>query len=157
MNERSPHSVSTVFVLALFSFFAVSSLFLVLIGANVYKGIVADMDANNEMRASLSYVGNKVHAAGTDGVQLQTFDGQKALVLSSAANGEDYKTYIYEYNGYLMELYTRAQNGFTVGAGDRITPVSGFSMEESGGQLTLSVNGKGHRRLTMDLCLTKGG
>lgn len=157
MNERNSNSVNTVFILIVFSLFAVSSLFLVLIGANVYKGIVTDMDANNKMRASLSYVANKVHAAGTNAVELQTVDGQKALVLSSDMNGNAYKTYIYEYNGNLMELLTRAENGFQVGAGDKITPVSDFSMTESSNELTLSVNGKGNRRLTMNLCLTEGG
>ena len=157
MNERNPHSVNTVFILVVFSLFAVFSLFLILIGAHVYKGIVSDMDTGGQVRASLSYVANKVRAAGSGEAELQTIDNQTVLVLSSKTEGASYKTYIYEYNGYLMELFTRAENGFTQGAGDKITPVSGFSMAESGRELTLSVNGKGQSRVTLNLCLSEGG
>lgn len=155
MTEKRTHSFNTVFILIVFSLFAVCSLFLVLIGANVYKNIVDDMRTNNETRASLSYVANKVHAAGTGETAMRTIDGRQVLVLTSEANGEIYHTYIYEDGGYLLELFTRAENGFKAGDGDKITPVSGFSMAENDGLLIISVNGKGDQKL--NLSISEGG
>ena len=153
MNGKNTHSFDTVFVLLIFCLFAVCSLFLVLIGANVYTKIVGQMGANNETRASLSYVANKVHAAGSGEVSVQEIDGQQTLVIASSLNGGDYRTYIYEYKGSLMELFTAAKNSFTPGSGDKITEVSGFAMSEAGRNLKLAVTDRNRRTLTLDLFL----
>lgn len=157
MNSRNTQSINTFFMLVVFSLFAISSLLLVLIGANGYKRIVANMDENNEIRSSLSYVANRVHAAGAGQAELQTIDGTQTLVLTSDWNKSKYKTYIYEYKGFLMELFTRAENAFTAGSGDKITSVDNFAMSKSGSRLTLSVTGKKGEKVTMNLCLTQGG
>ena len=153
MNGKSTHSFDTVFVLLIFCLFAVCSLFLVLIGANVYTKIVGQMEANNEARASLSYVANKVHAAGSGEVSVQEVNGQQTLVIASSLNGGDYRTYIYEYKGSLMELFTAAKNSFTPGSGDKITAVSGFAMSQAGRDLKLAVTDRNRRTLTLDLFL----
>ncbi len=153
MNAKSTHSIETLFALLVFCLFSICSLFLVLIGGNVYRGIVGEMNATNETRASLSYVSNKVHAAGTGETSLQTVNGEQALVISAQFNGEAYRTYIYEHNGYLMELFTRADNPLTPGDGDKITAVSGFQMAQTGSSLNLTATGSDHRTLTLRLQL----
>lgn len=154
MNSRNSHSVYTVFVLLIFCLFAVCSLFLVLIGANVYHGIVDKMDSNNETRATLSYVSNKVHAADSRDVSVETLGGQQTLVIRSDFSGKKFKTYIYYHDGYLMEFFTGAENGFSAGSGDKITPVSSFSMEKNGNRLSFSVSGQNRRSLSLSLSLT---
>lgn len=152
MNNKKTDSWYAVFVLSVFCLFTICSLFLVLIGANVYRGVVDNMDSNNEIRASLSYVSNKVHAAGGD-VSLQTIDGQQALVMEETYDHIPYRTYIYQYDGYLMELFADAGRKFTPGDGDRITPISRFSMSQRGNMLDLTATDRNHRTLTMDLVL----
>ena len=53
------HSVDALFALLLYGLFALLSLLLVLIGAQVYRGIVRRTDARSDLRASLSYVANR--------------------------------------------------------------------------------------------------
>ena len=154
MNSKNAHSVYTVFILLIYCLFAVCSLFLVLIGANVYRGIVEKMDSNNETRATLSYITNKVHCADSRDVTVETLDGQQTLVICSAHNEREFKTYIYFHNGYLMEYFTSAENEFSAGSGDRITPVSDFKMEKNGKMLNLSVSGENRRRLALSLLLS---
>lgn len=154
MNSRNTHSFETVFVLSIFCLFAVCSLFLVLIGANTYRGIVEKIDSNNETRASLSYVANKVHAADSGETSLQTIDGRQVLVITSNFSSSDYRTYIYEYEGSIMELFTSAQNSFTPGDGDRITKISEFKMTQTGKRLNLSATGENRRTLTLSLFLS---
>ena len=52
MNQRNEnkHMVDVLFVIILFCVFAVSALILVMIGANVYKKTVNDMDSNFNSR-----------------------------------------------------------------------------------------------------------
>lgn len=154
MNSKSTHSFDTVFALLIFCLFAGSSLFLVLIGANVYRNIVGEMNSNNETRASLSYVSNKVRAADSRDVSVEKMDGQDTLVIHSAYNGSDYKTYIYLHDGYLMELFTKAENEFIAGDGDKITPVSAFTIAKNNNELSLSVSGGEKSRLSLDLFLS---
>nr|WP_319489616.1 DUF4860 domain-containing protein [uncultured Caproiciproducens sp.] len=154
MNSRNFRSVHTIFVLLIFCLFAVCSLFLVLIGANGYRQIVREMDSNNETRATLSYVSNKVHAADSRDVSVESINEQQTLVIQSDFNGKEYRTYIYLHDGYLMEFFTNAENEFSAGSGDKITPVSSFTMEKSGNQLSLSVSGQNSRSLSLSLSLT---
>ena len=154
MNGKNAHSINTVFVLLIFCLFAVSSLFLVLIGANVYRSIVDKMDANNEMRSSLSYVSNKVRSADSRDVSVESLGGQETLVIASEFNSEKYNTYIYQYNGYLMELFTKADNDFKAGDGDKITPVTTFTITKNESELSLEVSGGDNRKRSLKLSLS---
>jgi len=154
MNGKNAHSINTVFVLLVFCLFAVSSLFLVLIGANVYRSIVDKMDANNEMRSSLSYVSNKVRSADSRDVSVESLGGQETLVIASEFNSEKYNTYIYQYNGYLMELFTKADNDFKAGDGDKITPVTTFTITKNESELSLEVSGGDNRKRSLKLSLS---
>jgi hypothetical protein len=157
MNKKNAHSFDTVFILLIFCLFAGCSLFLVLIGANVYRGIVHDMNENSETRASLSYVSNKVRSADGRDVKLEKNDGQNILVIHSTYSDADYNTYIYLHDGYLMELFTKAENGFVPGDGDKITRVSSFTMTKNENELSLSVSGRKSSKLSLDLFLADGG
>ena len=77
MNRK--HTADTLFVVLLYGLFALLSLLLILIGARVYKRTVEHTEARGDVRASLSYVANKVRAA--DRVSLETRDGLSVLVL----------------------------------------------------------------------------
>lgn len=61
MNRK--HTADTLFVVLLYGLFALLSLLLILIGARVYKRTVEHTEARGDVRASLSYVANKVRAA----------------------------------------------------------------------------------------------
>lgn len=153
MNGKRIGSVTTLFTLTVFLLFTILSLLLVLIGAKSYHGIVTGMESNQQTRTSLNYVSNKVHSAGAGEVSLQTVAGHKALVISSRYNQEDYRTYIYEYNGTVLEWFTRASQSFNTGAGDTITAVSGFSMEQNGQMLRLTATGKDGNTLSANVLL----
>lgn len=153
MNGRKVSSVTTLFTLLVFLLFSVLSLLLVLTGAKSYRGIVNSMEANQQTRTSLSYVTNKIHAAGAGEVSLQNAAGRAAIVISSRYGEQDYKTYIYEYNGTVYEWLARADKTFQPGAGDTITAVSAFTVEQDGQMLRLTAAGKDGKALTASVLL----
>ncbi len=153
MSDRTARAFNTFFVLAVFGLFAVCSLFVVLFGANVYHKIVSDLDANNEVRTSISYVSNKVRSADAGDVAVRTVDGRQVLVISRKYSGKEYSTYIYQYRGSLYELFTDAENQPVPGDGDKITALSGFSASKNGDRLTVSVTGQDSRTASAELVL----
>lgn len=153
MNRKIIQSLDTVLALSVFCLFAVCSLFLILIGSNVYRGIVNSMDSNSEIRTSLSYVSNKVRSADRNEVSLQSANGLQILVIANQYGGEKYNTYIYQYDGCLMELFSKADKAFTPGGGDKITPVAAFTITKKGNMLYLSATGRNRRMLSQCLSL----
>ena len=99
------HAVNGLLTLLIYGIFALFSLFLVVIGARVYRNIVAAGRENTQLRSSFSYVANKVRmstrAAGS--VRLEEQEGMEVLVLESGTEG--YETRIYYYDGALREAY----------------------------------------------------
>lgn len=130
------HLVDLLFTLALFCVFAASSFFVVLIGANVYRSTVRGMNHNFNVRTSLSYVCEKVRQNDTAGaVRLDTLDSISALVLTQDYDGTAYETWIYPYNGSLMELFTQKGNAIDPSGGNPIMDVPSFTMEQLNGHL----------------------
>ena len=57
--KKKAHSIDMLFMLILFSVFAVMSVLLILIGSNVYGKIADNQEVNGNSRKILSYVTNK--------------------------------------------------------------------------------------------------
>lgn len=147
--------IDTLFVLILFCLFTVLSLFVILIGAHAYNGIVQDMSGNNQMRASLSYVANKVRAGDeSNAVTVDRISGQDVLTIRANYDGVEYRTYIYYYNGNIMEQFNKAEKAFQLGAGDKITTAKAFHVEKNpNNRLNLTATDDKNRQLSLQICL----
>lgn len=144
-GDNNRHVVDVLFVLALFGVFAASALLLVTIGASVYKQTVSNMDQSFTDRTSYSYLVEKIHQNDIyDAIEIGELEGSPALMLTQHLGEEEYCTYLYLYEGYLMELFTRkdsfAGNDLRP-AGQNIMPLSGFTLEApSSGLLKITID-----------------
>lgn len=128
---KRKHSVDTLFALLLYGMFTLFSLLLVLIGAQVYKRIVSNTEARSNVRASLSYVANRVRAeSGAGSIRLEQRDGVDVLVLTEEGETRSFETLIYFYDGMLRELFQASEDPFTPESGEELTALEDFSMEE---------------------------
>lgn len=108
LKQENRHIVDVLFVLALFCVFAVSALVLVIIGAGVYQKTVNDMNLNYSSRTAFSYVTEKIRQNDTaSSISIGSILGEDAIILTQEIEGEEYSTYLYEYEGCLMELFLR--------------------------------------------------
>lgn len=126
------HMVDLLFPIALFLVLAASSLFLVILAANVYKKSVAKEEGNYETRTCLSYVAEKIRQSDErGGVEAGTFDGLPCLILRQNFGEQSYVTYLYSYGGQLCELFV--QEGISMGAqdGQKIMEVHDFAVTET--------------------------
>lgn len=142
MNRK--HSLDTAFTLLLFSLFALLSLFLVLIGASVYRRAVHSSEQQVNQRVAISYVTNKIHSADAEGaVRAEEIEGHSVLVLEDAG----FETWIYCESGALYELLVLPGDDIHWGAGEQLTELNSFYvLKKSNEQLRLTAEGNGWRR-----------
>ncbi len=136
MERKKQHVIDIVFVLCLFCVFAILSLFVVVMGANVYQGISADMTENYNVRSSVTYLTEKIRQNDIQGgVSLREFDGKNALVLTDNLEGQKYETWIYAKDGALYEILITAGTEIAPGDGQMITEIADLQMESLGDSL----------------------
>lgn len=125
-NEKR-HMVDVLFVLTLFCVFALCSILLIAVGAKVYQNTINSMETHFTSTTSLSYITEKIRQNDfSQGIVVEEFGGNDALVLLSEYNGEEYCTYIYFYAGHLKELFTKRSIALSPEAGQDILAISDF-------------------------------
>lgn len=125
------HLIDFLFTLSLFCVFAISCLFVIIFGANVYKNTTSAMNHNFNIRTSLSYVCEKVRQNDTvESVRIDSLDSSDALVLTQTYNDVVYETWIYSYHGSLMELFIEKGTDIDPSFGNPIMDVPSFAMEQ---------------------------
>jgi len=131
-KKQNGHMVDILFVIALFCVFAISALMLVTIGARVYQSTVENMDVNYTSRTSYAYLTEKFRQNDIyDSISIGEFGDSEALILSQSIDEVTYHTYLYLYDGYLTELFTKANSTVGLDAGQKILPLNDFILEES--------------------------
>ncbi len=136
MKKQKHFMVDFIFTLSLFGVFAVSALLVVVIGANVYRSTVSTQEANAVKRISLAYIAEKIRQNDASGnIRVGDVEGEPALILDSTYGDDTYSTYIYTYEGSLRELFVKSSAEPALMAGQAITDVSSFSIEQASEQL----------------------
>lgn len=132
-NTSKKHVIDTVFVICLMLLFLLSALTVIAIGANIYKKNVAQTNDNYAQRVSIAYVTEKVRQSDVSGsIFVRELFGQNVLVFQQELNGDLYNTYIYSYEGYLMELFARDDlQSFYPQTGQKILKINSFIIEKA--------------------------
>lgn len=129
---KKNHMIDSVFVLSLMLLFLISALSVIAIGAGIYQKNVTGMSENYSHRIASAYVTEKVRQHDSEGnIYVKELFDQNALVMQEEKNGSLYDTYIYEYDGSLMELYARDDlDNFYPQSGQKILDISSFDVKE---------------------------
>ena len=131
-TKENKHVIDILFVVALFSLFVLSAIFIISIGANIYSKTMKNMDNNFSSRTAAAYILEKIHQSDCDGnVRIDDFADIKAIAIYQTINDTDYITYIYEYDGSIREVTKRADLELSPSSGQEILEVSSFNIEET--------------------------
>ncbi len=132
LEKKRNHTIDTVFVICLLLLFVLCALSVIAIGASLYKKNVSEMAENSAHRIACAYITEKVRQADQNGmISVEEIFGENALVMSEEVGGQIYNTYIYDYDGELMELFARADLGtFYPQSGQKIMAIGSFDIEE---------------------------
>lgn len=132
------HSMQGVFVFVLLGLFALMTTLIVLLGAQMYRSTVAHSGENNEYRVLSAYVRSMIRAEDSSAaMSVEDHDGVTALAMRETIEGEEYVTWIYEYEGSLYELFTSRDEDFAPQAGTPVCPAKSFDAEIQGSLVTV--------------------
>lgn len=126
------HIIDGVFVICLLLMFLISALTVIAIGASIYKKNVEQTSENYSQRISFAYITEKVRQADQKGlVFVEERFGKNALVLQQEIDGTKYNTIIYDYEGYLCELFARDDlKTLYPQSGQKILQINSFDINE---------------------------
>lgn len=159
-RQKERHIIDILFVISLFCIFALSAVFLITVGANIYGKTVSHMEDNFNCRTSFAYVTEKIRQADEKGaVSAGEFDGLPAILITETVENTCYITYLYAYNGYLKELMIREDTPLSPEAGQDILPVTEFSFQKITDQLfafTIATDQENSCRLFVSIKSTGG-
>ena len=127
IGKQRNHVIDFIFPISLFFVFAVSSLVVILLAANIYQSTTRESIDQDASRTILSYISEKIHQGDFEGgVSVDTLEDKPCLLF----NDTKYCTYIYEYQGHLKELYIKEGIDPSFESGKDILEISAFQAEE---------------------------
>lgn len=150
---ENKHIVDTLFVLTLFAVFAVCSMLLIAFGANIYQKTVDNMEDHFNIYTSVTYISEKIRQSDSaSSLEVVDFGDSDAFKISSNVDGTDYLTYIYMNDGYLKELYIKADHKLEPKAGQKLLPITRFDItEESPGLYSYVITDDNDSTLVMKI------
>ena len=129
LNRNNSRAIDTFFILALLALFAITSFFVIIIGARQYHSIANQMTENYETRTAASYLAEKFNQNDVEGsVMLTDVEGIPAVALTQTISSQQYTTYIYAYDGYLREVTVSAETVITPASGQKIVEASALDI-----------------------------
>ncbi len=135
-EKQQRHIIDILFVLALLGIFALSAIFLISIGADIYGKTMNNMESNFDTRTALAYLTEKVRQSDLENqISIGELDGHQAVIITSGEGDTGYRTYLYEYEGYLKELMARQDVTLGPSAGQNILAISDFELTPVGNNL----------------------
>ncbi len=130
-HKQENHIIDILFVIALFCIFALSAIFLISIGANIYGKTVSHMESNFNSRTTFAYITEKIRQSDkADAVSVGEFSNLPALLITEKQGETEYVTYIYQYEGYLKELMARRDTPLEPFAGQNLMAVTEFELTQ---------------------------
>lgn len=138
MKKKEPrHSLDALAALLLFGVFAVCVLAVLLTGAKAYRRLTQRDQLAYDRSICLQYIAAKVRQSDRLGeILVEDFQGSSSLVLEA---GQDYSTWIYCREGWLMELYCYAAERLAPEEGRPLMELGDLSFSLEGGLLTINL------------------
>lgn len=138
-NMPEGKALRSVVVFCLVGLYFVLAIGVTLLGSGIYRSVAASADENSTHRIALSYVANQMRRIASGPVRLGEFEGCDALRLDETLDdGSVYVTYIYCYNGQLMELYTELGSGLLPADGTALIALERLEFDLKDGLLTVT-------------------
>ena len=126
-------NIDTVFVLIVFSIFALSVLMVLMLGASVYRNI-NDISLDGQVeQTTLSYIWTRTkNFDDADSLRVGEFGGVSALFIDEMIGDTEYTTAIYGHDGWLLELFSEVGLNLSPQDGIQVTRIGSLHFEEAG-------------------------
>ena len=147
--------IESIIALLTFGVFSCCVVFVLLSGVRVYERVNARDRASEEMRTCVQYLTNKVRQT-PGAVAVAAFGDGDALVLDETIDGQQYVTWVYYSDGWLMELFGAKEGAFSPRDGQRVLEVRALTLDIQDGMLMGTVTGSDGNCVELMLDLSGG-
>jgi len=131
-KSEKGRSIDTIFVLIVFSIFAVSVLMVLMLGASIYSNINDIALEGQYEQTVLSYIWTKTKNFDDAGsLHVGDFDGNSALFIDEKLGDYYYRTTIYSHDGWLRELFSEVTFTFSPRDGAQVARIDDLRFEEA--------------------------
>ena len=127
------------FTILLLGLFALTAIFVAMMGVKVYANSADKMHANFDTRTSIVYLSEKIRTSPGDSFSIQELDGATALVLSEEIGGNTYESWIFVFDDQLCEVTINKGDTILPGAAQHIMPLKSFDAQLVSGGVELTV------------------
>jgi hypothetical protein len=127
------------FTILLLGIFALTAVFVAVMGAKVYANSADKMHANFETRTSIVYLSEKIRTCPGDDYSIREVNGNTALVLSEEIGGNVYESWVFVYKERLCEATIMKGDTVLPGTAQQIMDLKSFQAELKDGGIELSV------------------
>lgn len=153
-KQATQHHIDALAALLLFGVFAVCVLAVLLSGADAYQRLTDRDQSAFDRRTAAQYLATRVRQADTaGGVEIEEFGGVRSLKLDAQSS---YPTWLYCYDGQLMELYCYFEERPGPEDGQALLELEGLDPELEDGLLTLHLTYRDGETETLVLGLRSG-
>ncbi len=128
--KKQTRFLETIPNLLLLFLFSACMLAVLLSGARVYQKVSSVLEAQYATTTCINYISAKVrHYDKQGGIGLEKIEDMDALALYETYDGEEYVTFIYSADGYLMELFCSVEGEFLLQDGQQIMPIDDLELD----------------------------
>jgi hypothetical protein len=144
--KKEKTSINLMFTVMLLAIFALSAIFVAMMGARVYSTGAESMKENYDTRTSLGYLSEKVRSKNGDSINVIEVAGSQALSIREdyTTDGYSYETIIFVYDGKLREVMVSkdsesAKPDFEAANAPSIMELGKLGLDESEKGITMTV------------------
>ncbi len=158
-QERTEtHQLGTLAVLTVFCVFAVCILTVILFGAKAYQSLNEQSEENYQTRTLALFLSGKLRQAQKQSeLTVSEFGDGDCIGILEELDGEQYCTWLYCMDGWLMELFGEADFEYEPEEGEKILRASGFEAGVTDGILTLRASTEDGAPVELTFALRGGG
>ncbi len=132
-SRENGHSTDLLFVLLIFASFVLSAVMLISLGSGEFERIIGRMQDNDLSRITSAYLTQKIRQGkAEDAITTEDFHGIPSLCIRAEIAGQDCETFLYVYEGELMELLTpvKYEDDVIPAGGNAIVPMERLDFQE---------------------------
>ena len=136
---KKNHSINMMFTILLLGIFALTAIFVAVMGANVYANSAEKLQANFDTRTSLIYLSEKIRTNPSDDYDVREVNGNTALVLTEHVGDFVFESWIFVSNERLSEITIMQGDMVIPGTAQQIMDLKSLDAQKRDGGIEITV------------------
>ena len=136
---KKKHSINMMFTILLLGIFALTAIFVAVMGAKVYANSADNLRANFDTRTSIIYLSEKIRTSAGDEYDVRQIEGKTAIVLTEKLGDYVFESWIFVNNDRLCEITVMQGDTVLPGVAQQIMDLKSLDAQLKNGGIEITV------------------